>query len=296
MAEHYGEFSLLHENASEVGLAAPTDVRVERVRIEVGPDQGVSAIRWGTGPAEMVLLHGGAQNAHTWDTVALALGRPVLAIDLPGHGHSDWREDRAYWPAENAHAVAVAVRALAPEARVVTGMSLGGLTALSLAHQYPDLVAELVLVDITPGVTRDKAAAITSFVNGPESFGSFEELLERTITFNPTRSESSLRRGVLHNAAPRPDGTWAWRYDRNHLPEGSDIPDFGSMWDAVDALTVPLTLLRGADSPVVDDADVAELRRRRPEAAVIVIEGAGHSIQGDRPVELAAHLTVILER
>jgi len=192
--------------------------------------------------------------------------------------------------------VAVAVAELAPDARVVTGMSLGGLTALSLAHQYPHLVGELVLVDITPGVTRDKASAITSFVNGPETFASFDELLERTILFNPTRSESSLRRGVLHNAAPRPDGTWAWRYDRNHLPDGTDVPDFGSMWEAVDAIGVRLTLVRGADSPVVDDADVAELRRRRPDAEVHVVEGAGHSIQGDRPLELAELLVAVLDR
>jgi len=296
VVEHYEEFGLLHENAAEVGLAPPGDVRVERVWAEVGGGRRVSAIRWGAGPAEMVLLHGGAQNAHTWDTVALALDRPVLAVDLPGHGHSDWREDRAYWPAENAHAVAVAVAELAPDARVVTGMSLGGLTALSLAHQYPHLVGELVLVDITPGVTRDKASAITSFVNGPETFASFDELLERTILFNPTRSESSLRRGVLHNAAPRPDGTWAWRYDRNHLPDGTDVPDFGSMWEAVDAIGVRLTLVRGADSPVVDDADVAELRRRRPDAEVHVVEGAGHSIQGDRPLELAELLVAVLDR
>lgn len=296
MDHHYDEFGLLHENAHEVGLGAPDGVRVERVSVEVAPGRRLSAIRWGEGAPEMVLLHGGAQNAHTWDTVALALDRPLVAIDLPGHGHSDWREDRAYWPAENAHAVAAAVAELAPDARAVTGMSLGGLTALSLAHEYPHLVAELVLVDITPGVTRDKASAITSFVNGPESFGSFEELLERTILFNPTRSESSLRRGVLHNAAPRADGTWAWRYDRNHLPDGAEIPDFGSMWDAVEAIEVRVTLLRGADSPVVDDADVAELLRRRPDAEVIVVDGAGHSIQGDRPVELATHLAAILDR
>jgi pimeloyl-ACP methyl ester carboxylesterase len=154
----------------------------------------------------------------------------------------------------------------------------------------------LVLVDITPGVTRDKASAITSFVNGPESFRSFEEILERTILFNPTRSETSLRRGVLHNAAPRPDGSWAWRYDRNHLPEGAEIPDFGSLWDAVDAVEVRLTLVRGAESPVVDDADVAELVRRQPDVDVIVVEGAGHSVQGDRPLELAEHLTTILDR
>ena len=53
---------------------------------------------------------------------------------------------------------------------------------------------------------------------------------------------------------------------------------------------MPLMLVRGADSPVVDDDDVAELRRRRPDVRVEVVEGAGHSIQGDRPVELAAIL------
>ena len=296
MDHGYEEFGLLHENAAEVGLALPDDLAVRRTHVEVAPGRRVSAIVWGVDDPEVVLLHGGAQNAHTWDTVALALGRPAVAIDLPGHGHSDWREDRAYWPAENADAVAAVVEELAPGARLVVGMSLGGLTALALTAQHAHLVRELVLVDITPGVTRDKASAITSFVNGPESFASFDELLERTIQFNPTRSESSLRRGVLHNAAPRADGTWAWRYDRNHLPEGSAIPDFGGLWDAVDAIEVDLTLLRGSESPVVDDADVAELLRRRPSARVVVVDGAGHSIQGDRPLELAGHLAGLLDR
>ena len=96
-------------------------------------DRAVSALRWGSGPPELVLLHGGAQNAHTWDTVCLALDRPLVAIDLPGHGHSAHRDDHAYWPRENAAAVEVAIRALAPDARLVVGMSLGGLTALALA-------------------------------------------------------------------------------------------------------------------------------------------------------------------
>jgi pimeloyl-ACP methyl ester carboxylesterase len=46
-------------------------------------------------------------------------------------------------------------------------------------------------------------------------------------------------------------------------------------------------LVRGADSPVVDDADVAELRRRSPTVRIEVVERAGHSIQGDQPLELA---------
>lgn len=170
---------------------------------------------------------------------------------------------------------------------MVVGMSLGGLTALALSGHAPDLVRRLVLVDVTPGVNREKASAVTAFIAGPESFATFDEILDRTVTFNPTRSVSSLRRGILHNACERPDGTWAWRYDRFHLPEGATVPDFGSLWDHFDALDVPLMLVRGADSPVVDDADVAELQRRRPEARIEVVAAAGHSIQGDQPVELA---------
>ena len=63
-----------------------------------------------------MLLHGGGQNAHTWDTVALALGRPLIAIDLPGHGHSARRADRDYGPWRNAEAVAVVLDQAAPPA------------------------------------------------------------------------------------------------------------------------------------------------------------------------------------
>ena len=80
----YDEFGMLHENASEVGLPHPGDLSVERVFLEVDADgRKVSALKWGEGDPEVVLIHGGAQNAHTWDTVALALDRPALAVDLP---------------------------------------------------------------------------------------------------------------------------------------------------------------------------------------------------------------------
>lgn len=290
----YDEFGLFHENAEEVGLPF-TSPTVERVSLEVAPGQRLSALRWGTEAPRLVLLHGGGQNAHTWDTVALALDRPLLAIDLPGHGHSDWRADHAYFPAENATAVAVMVRELAPDAEVVVGLSLGGLTALALASEAPDLVRRLVLVDVTPGVDREKASDVIAFIAGPPSFDSFDEILERTVQFNPTRSVSSLRRGILHNAAERPDGTWAWRYERFELADGETMPDFGSLWHYVDAVHVPLLLVRGADSPVVSDEDVAELLRRRPDTQVVVVEHAGHSVQGDQPLELAALIAAQLD-
>jgi pimeloyl-ACP methyl ester carboxylesterase len=287
------EFRLLRENAEEFGVAWRGRPEVRRRAVAVDGPRQLSALVWGAAEPELVLLHGGAQNAHTWDTVALALDRPLLAIDLPGHGHSDWRDDHVYTPAANAADVAVAVRALAPRARAVVGMSLGGLTAICLAARHPDLVRRLAVVDVTPGTDHAKAEPIIAFVSGPESFESFDAILERTIRFNPTRSEASLRRGVIHNAIERPDGTWSWRYDpmRSWRISDSGVPDFSAYWEDVDRIRAPLLLVCGGDSGVVGGDDLAELRRRQPSARVEVVAGAGHSVQGDRPVELAALLS-----
>jgi pimeloyl-ACP methyl ester carboxylesterase len=293
----YDEFSMFHENAEEFGLPYHGPPVVRREAVEVEPGRRLSALVWRDDDPELVFLHGGAQNAHTWDTVALALDRPLVAIDLPGHGHSDGGSGNALDPASNARDLATVVRAVAPNARAVIGMSLGGVTAIALAALAPELVRSLVLVDITPGVDEHKASAIVAFVNGPESFDSFDDLLARTIAFNPTRSESSLRRGILHNAVQRDDGTWVWRYARHRalMPDGGEagtrgagLTEFGSLWDAVSGLTVPVMLVRGMlPQSVVDDADEAELVRRCSQARIERVAEAGHSVQGDQPVELA---------
>ena len=171
-------------------------------------------------------------------------------------------------------------------------MSLGGLTAIALAARLPE-VARSVLVDITPGVDADKAAAVHAFIAGPQSFPTFGEIFERTVEFNPTRTPESLRRGILHNAHRCEDGSWEWNYDRRPLaehPEGDAAGVVAGLWEAISESTDPLLLVRGSLSPVVDEADVAELRRRRPDARVVVVDDAGHSVQGDRPLELAALL------
>ena len=148
----YDEFGLFHENAEEVGLPYDGPPTVERISMEVAPGQRLSALRWGTDPPELVLLHGGGQNAHTWDTVALALGRPLLAIDLPGHGHSDWRDDHRYFPAENAAAVEVMVRAARARCRSRRrACRSAGSPRSSLAAQAPDLVRRLSSWTSRPG-------------------------------------------------------------------------------------------------------------------------------------------------
>lgn len=296
--DDYDEFSLLHENADEFGLPLAAPPAVARTAVDVGGGRRMSALVWGTSPPELVLLHGGAQNAHTWDTVALALGRPLVAVDLPGHGHSADRRGGPDPLADGAADVEAAVRALAPSAAAVVGMSLGGLTAIALADRAPELVRHLVLVDITPGVTAAKAAAIVDFVQGPETFESFEAILERTVAYNPGRSLASLRRGVRHNAVRRPDGRWVWRHARGAPVVGGTAAGgtgsgvlaagaVGALWDRLGALDAPVMLVRGTrPQSVVDDADEAELRRRVPGARVEHVD-AGHSVQGDDPVSLA---------
>ena len=289
----YDEFAYFAENAAEFGIAYHRPPLVRRESVEVGPERRISALVWGAATPQLVLLHGGAQNAHTWDTVALALDRPLVAIDLPGHGHSDSPAagDRAHVAESLAADAGEAIAALAPEAVAVVGMSLGGLTAIALADHRPELVRRLILVDITPGVDRQKAKPITDFVRGPATFASFDEILARTIEHNPTRTEASLRRGILHNAEQLEDGTWRWRYRRHDhfFASDDDIDATARLWDALGRVTVPTLLARGLRSQsVVSDADEAELRRRLPDVRVERFAEAGHSVQGDMPVELAA--------
>jgi pimeloyl-ACP methyl ester carboxylesterase len=294
----YDEFSMFHENAEEFGIPYPGPPVVERRSVPLDDGRQLSALVWGESEPELVLLHGGAQNAHTWDTVALALGRPLVAIDLPGHGHSDGGRSGSRNVGDNADDIATAIRALAPNARAVVGMSMGGLTTLALAQRHPELVRRAVLVDVTPGVNAEKAKAITNFVNGPESFADFDAILARTVEHNSTRTVSSLRRGILHNALQRDDGSWVWRHARHRAEETAQAPAdveravmFGELWDAVSGLEVPLMLVRGMrPQSVVDDADEKELLERCPGARVEHLEEAGHSVQGDTPVEFAALL------
>lgn len=294
MAERipYDEMSMFYENAEEFGIPYKPPV-VERVWTDLGDGRRLSSLAWGGTAPEYVFVHGGAQNAHTWDTVLLALDRPALAVDLPGHGHSDGGRRGYLDPYDNAEDVAVAVEQLAPGAKAIVGMSFGGLTSIALAERHPSLVSKLVLVDVTPGVTGEKSGAIAAFVNGPESFPDLDAILARTVEHNPTRSVSSLRRGILHNAEQKQDGSWVWRYARHRgrpfaPPDGDAARDYSGLWDGLEAVRVPIMLLRGMrPQSVVHDADEVELLRRQPSARVEHLAEAGHSIQGDMPLELA---------
>jgi pimeloyl-ACP methyl ester carboxylesterase len=294
----YDEFGLFHENAEEWGLAFNAPPKVRRIDTPLSDGRAISGLIWGADTPRLVLLHGGAQNAHTYDTVALALGADLAALDLPGHGHSDGPSEAGIDPRAQAEDVAQAIAALCAAPVVLVGMSLGGLVAINIAAQHPDLVRQLVLIDITPGVTGSKSSHITDFINGPPGFSSFEELLERTIAFNPGRSEASLRRGILHNALQLDDGTWVWRWARHRALGGAKVsaPKASDLWEVLEAIQAPVMLIRGmGPGSVVDDEDEARLLRRSPSARIERVEGAGHSIQGDQPLVLAELIRSVID-
>ena len=291
-ADDYDEFGMLGDNAAEAGLALSTFPRVTRTSFTVAGGQTVSALAWDDAQPELVLLHGGGQNAHTWDTVALALGRPLLAVDLPGHGHSGRRQDRDYGPWRNAETVAAVIAQAAPAARAVVGMSLGGATVIRLAATRPDLVRRAVIVDVTPNTgVRSRAMkpaerGAVALVSGPPTYESFEAMAAAAVAASPGRRRSAVERGVRHNARRLPDGRWTWRYDL-FGDRPAAVGDHTGLWADVSAITVPVLLVLGADSQFTGAEDVAEFQRRLPAARVEVVPGAGHAVQSDQPLALA---------
>jgi pimeloyl-ACP methyl ester carboxylesterase len=290
------EFAMLGALARDLGLTRPgLVVRREFVRVPSGAT--LSALVWGSAPPGIVLLHGRAQNAHTWDAVALALDQPVIALDLPGHGHSDWRAEHDYFPAAMSTDVAYAIDQLAPKPEALVGMSLGGLTAICVADDRPELGRRLALIDITPGIDQRNAGEILAFVTGERYFDNFEDLVLHSSKLNHLGTAPVRREGVRHNARQLKDGRWTWRYDPDRPPLASTphqrVRPYEGLWDALGRVGGQVALLRGAQSSIVTDEDIAELQRRQPGARVVTVPGAGHTIQRDQPVRLAAELRAL---
>jgi len=103
-------------------------------------------------------------------------------------------------------------------------MSLGGLTAIALSAEAPELVRKIVLVDVLPGSRRSGLSTSQTSSTGRSALPALEELLSGTARFNPGPVLSSLRRGILHNAEQQPDGTWVWRWARHRIPRPRPVP------------------------------------------------------------------------
>jgi pimeloyl-ACP methyl ester carboxylesterase len=297
-ADDVSELELLAEHGRELGVRAERAGSVRRVEVRLG-EVGVSALRWGAGTPELVVLHGGGQNAHTWDGLLLRSRRSAVAIDLPGHGRSSWLADGAGLVGESAPLVAGAIERLAPEAQVVVGASSGGLVGLCLAAWHPELVPRLVVVDVSPGSGPERARDMIEVSSVPD-FPSLDALLARVREFRPGIPERALRRSIHYNARQLVGGRWTWRHDRRDPPGESrfariaaDLPRY---WEVARSVRCPTTLVLGGRSRLVRPADVARFREVIPQLDVVTVPGAGHSVHGDRPDDLLAVVEQVVSR
>lgn len=289
------EFSYLPAQADALGITLPA---VERVTLPLHDGRTLSALRFGTDAPQLTLLHGAGLNAHTWDTTALALQQPLLAIDLAGHGDSSWRDDLDYTPRTLARDVAAALDTWTDQPQVVIGQSLGGLTGAALAAARPDLASELVIVDITPGIDATVGPAkLREFYAGSTDFASRNELVDKAMSFGFGGSRSETERGVHLNTRVRPDGRVEWKHHFAHIAglalsahdpgsASSPSPQHEAGWDDLSRVHAPITLVR-AERGFVSEADAAELQRRIPAARVVTLN-ATHNIQETAPVALAS--------
>src|SRR5689334_2836127 len=100
------------------------------------------------GQTPMLCVHGGAAHAHWFDFVAadFAAEHHVRALDLRGHGDSDWIDPPSYSYHDYAADIAKVVDKLDLRDFVLIGHSMGGLVSLIYAASFPGRVSRLIIV------------------------------------------------------------------------------------------------------------------------------------------------------
>lgn len=246
------------------------------------------------GPADgfpVLLLHGGGQTRNSWgrglDALA-AHGARAVAIDMRGHGDSEWSADAAYLPHDFAGDVENAARALSARCDgrpvLLVGASMGGIAALIATSALEGLVAGLVLVDIVPDIRMDGARRILGFMNAaPDGFATLEDAADAVAAYLPHRPRPALAEGLKRNLRQQPNGRWTWHWDPRMVSEVLNDVELvkGGLDDAAAAIRVPTLLVRGLLSDIVDDEGIAHLRALVPQVEVIDIADAAHTAATD---------------
>jgi esterase len=281
------EFAGVAKSAAAAGLGRDAVPRVHRSSV-TGPDgEQVSVVVWGSGPPDVAFVHEAGRSARAWDEVALRLGRPSIAIDLPGHGRSDWRRDGRYAPRKLAGAIAEAMRSLAPQARLVVGSGLGGRAALALiTTPRPAFLPRLALIDTLPGT----AARGQEAGPGTERFAGRGEAVARLAARHPEWPEAVLSREADCELVQDAGGSWRWRHHPGNLA-GAAEPYFDdvTLWEELAGLAKPAFVIHGAHSSRLTAADLLDLEQRTPRVALITIPGAADVVASE-PGTLAGQL------
>jgi pimeloyl-[acyl-carrier protein] methyl ester esterase len=226
----------------------------------------------GSGPGDLVLLHGWGMHGGVWDEALplLAARFTVHVVDLPGHGHS------AAVHAETFEEAVEQVAQVVPRRSLVCGWSLGGLVAQRLALR-PDATRAVALVSSTPCFVQRhgwphamNAATVADFAAGLAS--DRDATLARFVRLN-----------ALNGAAGR-DAVRAFtrRLQARGTPSGRGLGTaLGWLRDVdlrADAarITVPVLLLHGTRDQIAPIGAARWLAGALPRARLEELGDAAH--------------------
>ena len=254
-------------------------------------DIKIAADVWGSNNEELViLLHGGGQTRHAWGDTGKKLaeaGYHSVALDLRGHGDSEWHADGDYSIRAYKDDLVSIINEIGKPARLV-GASLGGMASLVLAGDEinSDLCTALIMVDI--GIYPDPVGSdrIVSFMlSGEKGFDSLENVAKSISDYLPHRKKPKDLEGLKKNLRLKSDGRYYWHWDPRFIrrrPGSRDRRYFDLQLKAAEKVSIPTLLIRGALSDVVTMEDVDYFLSVISHAKFVEIEKAAHMIAGDR--------------
>ena len=293
-----GFLAHLRRLVAEKNLPVDPAAIILPARREVQVSRGViHYFEWGAPDAPpVVLLHASRWNAHCWDMICLMLSQRWRCIvpDLPGHGDSFHAADADYTDFAVAADMAEMFDAIGLERFALVGLSLGGMTGLAYAQDHVERLCALVVLDATARPNRETTLAMLKTARFPPA-PSFAEFARAAVGDRP-RDLSKFVFTLSHSVRKRADGMWAYKYDTARLgsyPRAEH--DLGRLAERLDAVRCPVLMLRGGESKVVSQNAAEAFVASLPDARLEIIEGAGHMIHLDRPVEVATTVEAFLQ-
>lgn len=237
----------------------------------------------------MLLLHGGGQTRHAWSDTARLLaeaGLRAIALDHRGHGNSEWVADGDY----SFHAIAADIAAVLEalgRPTILVGASLGGIGSMLAAGEMASpLVRAVILVDVGLSMNRAGVARILEFMSAhPDGFADLQEAADAVAAYLPHRERPRDPSGLAKNLRESEDGRLRWHWDPrmlDHASESGHIAEFADVERAAAAIAVPVLLVRGGLSDVMDETSVGHTLAVIPQADYVNVADADHMVAGDR--------------
>jgi pimeloyl-ACP methyl ester carboxylesterase len=237
---------------------------------------------WGTPAApSLVLLHGGAAQAHWWDHLAPVLAEQyhVVAPDLRGHGDSSWVSPPAYEIEDYVGDVEETLAALPLVSPVLIGHSLGGFIALSYAARSAKTLSGLIVIDIGFRLSSSRLMRLLRNLSAPVYQDETDLLRRFQLLPSETTASSALRHHIARTSVhPLETGGFTLKFDRATM-----VRQPRDLSPVLSQITCPTLFLRGSHSQNLSMATLADMVYRCPRARGVEIPDAGHHVFLDNP-------------